>query len=114
MEEQELADDVGAGLEMDRVGRAVEPAPGRLLGRKDVEAADADFADPQRFVGQDRRRGAQGQCGKAQGEDRPADYVPSSQELMYFFCSGVGVSIAMPIEASFRRAISRSISSGTV
>ena len=41
-------------------------------------------------------------------------YVPSSQEFRYFTCSAVSVSIATFIPASFRRAISRSISSGTL
>ena len=40
-------------------------------------------------------------------------YVPISHECRYFSCSGVRVSIRTPIAASFRRAISLSISWGT-
>jgi hypothetical protein len=40
-------------------------------------------------------------------------YVPISQEERYFSCSGVSVSISTPMDASLRRAISLSISSGT-
>jgi hypothetical protein len=40
-------------------------------------------------------------------------YVPSSQLARYLACSSVSWSISMPIVASFSRAISRSISSGT-
>jgi hypothetical protein len=40
-------------------------------------------------------------------------YVPSSQDARYLACSSVSSSIAMPIVASLRRAISLSISSGT-
>src|SRR4029077_626156 len=38
--------------------------------------------------------------------------VPISHEARYFCCSGVSVSIATPIAASFRRAISASSSRG--
>ena len=47
------------------------------------------------------------------GPDGTSCYVPSSQEARYFACSSVSSSIAMPMVASFRRAISLSISSGT-
>jgi len=50
------------------------------------------------------------------GEDQPGrrlGYVPSSQDARYFACSSESSSIAMPIVASLRRAISLSISSGT-
>ena len=39
--------------------------------------------------------------------------VPWSQEARYFSCASVSVSMLTPLEASLRRAISRSISSGT-
>ena len=39
--------------------------------------------------------------------------VPSLQEAMYLTCSGVRISMSTPIEASFSRATSSSISSGT-
>ncbi len=41
------------------------------------------------------------------------DYVPSDQEAMYFTCSGVSVSMPMFIAASFNRATSSSMCSGT-
>ncbi len=49
----------------------------------------------------------------AQPASRGETYVPISQEARYFFCSGVSRSIRIPEAASFRRAISRSIGSGT-
>src|SRR5207244_904340 len=40
-------------------------------------------------------------------------YVPSSQDARYLACSSVSRSMSTPIVASFRRAISLSISTGT-
>ncbi len=40
-------------------------------------------------------------------------YVPISHDARYFLCSFVSRSISTPIPASFRRAISLSISTGT-
>ena len=40
-------------------------------------------------------------------------YVPISHEARYFFCSGVSLSILIPIAFSLRRAISVSMSCGT-
>ena len=44
---------------------------------------------------------------------RLEDYVPSSQDARYRACSAVRLSISTPMLSSLRRAISRSISSGT-
>lgn len=44
---------------------------------------------------------------------RQRTYVPACQDLRYFSCSSVSVSISTPIEASFRRATCWSISGGT-
>ena len=41
-------------------------------------------------------------------------YVPDSQELRYLSCSGVRVSMRIPIACSLRRAISLSSSAGSV
>ncbi len=53
-------------------------------------------------------------CGAAIARHHPEPHVPISHELRYFFCSGVSLSILMPIELSFRAAISESIFSGTM
>ena len=45
---------------------------------------------------------------------RTPSYVPSSHDARYFACSSVSWSMSMSIVASFSRAISRSISSGTM
>lgn len=47
-------------------------------------------------------------------DSRVAVYVPSDQEARYASCSWVSSSMRTPMECSFRRAISRSISRGTV
>ena len=44
---------------------------------------------------------------------KPKDQVPSFQSSRYFFWAGVSLSMATPIEASFRAAISRSMAAGT-
>ena len=40
--------------------------------------------------------------------------VPSSHDAMYFFCSGVSLSICMFIDSSFSLATAPSISEGTL
>ncbi len=52
-------------------------------------------------------------CLPCRGQPAKGLYVPSSHEDRYFSCSGVRVSISRPMAASFKRAISASISSGT-
>jgi hypothetical protein len=82
LEEEELANDLDMRLDVDEVGGPVKPALGCLFRREDVEALDVDFADTGRLFGPGAARAARGQGGEPQGDERPADYVPSSQELM--------------------------------
>ncbi len=106
-EQQESPDHGGLRFDVEGVREPIDPSPALLLGREDVQALDPNLSDAQRLLRSRRRR------GQPQNEEEAPRQVPSSQELMYRSCSGVGRSIAVPIDSSFRRAISRSIASGT-
>jgi len=66
-EQKELADDLRAGLEVNGVGRPVEPALGRLFGREDVQALDPDLSDAEGFLS---GRGVRQSDGQEERPDR--------------------------------------------
>ncbi len=81
-----------------------------------VKLPSAFFSVPPCFRGEDKsgrlsppRRGIRGR-----GHPRHANYVPSLHPARYSSCSGVSLSILMPMDSSFSFATRRSSSSGTL
>lgn len=83
--------------------------PGRLR-RTDVEVAidrervSGDELDVFAFARVCERKRAL--AGRGGADERKVRYVPDVQDARYSICSGVSTSIPMPIDSSFKRAIS--------